>query len=145
MTSNAGSDRKEGSVGFGKSLTEQTKDKALKALGEFLRPEFINRVDEIVCFNKLSEANFRDIAVIMLSELKANLDERGIALGWDDAVLDYLTKKSYSVQYGARNLRRTIEKEIENPIAEKIIDSYKEPIRIIALTVADDKITLDAK
>ena len=145
MTSNAGSDRKDGSVGFGKSLTEQTKDKALKALGEFLRPEFINRVDEIVCFNKLSEANFRDIAVIMLSELKTNLDDRGIALGWDDAVLDYLTKKSYSVQYGARNLRRTIEKEIENPVAEKIIDSYKDPIRIIHLSAADDAITVDAR
>ena len=145
MTSNAGSDRKEGSVGFGKSLTEQTREKALKALGEFLRPEFINRVDEIVCFNQLSEANFRDIAAIMLNELKAALDDRGIALGWDDAVLDYLTKKSYSVQYGARNLRRTIEKEIENPLAEKIIDSYQDPIRIINLSAADDAITVDAR
>ena len=145
MTSNAGSDRKDGSVGFGKSLTEQTKDKAMKALGEFLRPEFINRVDEIVCFNKLSEANFRAIAVIMLNELKDNLDDHGIALGWDDSVLDYLTGKSYSVQYGARNLRRTIEKEIENPIAEKIIDSYRDPIRIIALSADGEEITLDAK
>ena len=145
MTSNAGSDRKEGSVGFGKSLTEQTREKALKALGEFLRPEFINRVDEIVCFNKLSEANFRDIAVIMLNELKDNLEDHGVALGWDDSVLDYLTDKSYSVQYGARNLRRTIEKEIENPIAEKIIDSYRDPIRIIALSADGEKITLDAK
>ena len=145
MTSNAGSDRKEGSVGFGKSLTEQTKEKALKALGDFLRPEFINRVDEIVCFNKLSEANFRDIAAIMLGELRDNLAERGIALGWDDSVLDWLTARSYSVQYGARNLRRTIEKEIENPLAEKIIDSYKDPLRIIALSVKDDAITLDAR
>ena len=145
MTSNAGSDRKEGSVGFGKSVTEQTREKALKALGEFLRPEFINRVDEIVCFNKLSEANFRDIAVIMLKELKSNLDERGIALGWDDKVLDYLTRKSYSVQYGARNLRRTIEKEIENPLAEKIIDSYREPLRIIALSADENGIVLEAR
>ena len=145
MTSNAGSDRKDGSVGFGKSLTEQTREKALKALGEFLRPEFINRVDEIISFNKLSEENFRDIAVIMLKELKTALDDHGIALGWDDSVLDYLTKKSYSVQYGARNLRRTIEKEIENPIAEKIIDSYQDPIRIIALSADDERITLDAR
>ena len=145
MTSNAGSDRKDGSVGFGKSLTEQTKEKALKALGEFLRPEFINRVDEIVNFNKLSEENFRDIAVIMLTELKTALDDHGIALGWDNSVLDYLTKKSYSVQYGARNLRRTIEKEIENPIAEQIIDSYQNPIRIIALSSDGEKITLDAR
>ncbi len=145
MTSNAGSDRKDGSMGFGKSLTEQTRDKALKALGDFLRPEFINRVDEIVCFNKLSEANFRDIAVIMLKELETGLADRGIALGWDDSVLDWLTKKSYSVQYGARNLRRTIEKEIENPLAERIIDSYLDPIRIIALSVKDDAITVDAR
>ena len=145
MTSNAGSDRRDGSVGFGKSLTEQTKEKALKALGEFLRPEFINRVDEIVSFNKLSEANFRDIAVIMLNELKTGLDDHGIALGWDDSVLDYLTKKSYSVQYGARNLRRTIEKEIENPIAEKIIDSYQDPIRIIALSADGENIALEAR
>ena len=145
MTSNAGSDRKDGSVGFGKSLTEQTREKALKALGEFLRPEFMNRVDDIVCFNKLSEANFRDIAVIMLNELKTGLADRGIALGWDDAVLDWLTAKSYSVQYGARNLRRTIEKEIENPIAERIIDSYLEPLRIIALSVKDDAITVEAR
>ncbi|MBR6376496.1 MAG: ATP-dependent Clp protease ATP-binding subunit, partial [Oscillospiraceae bacterium] len=145
MTSNAGSDRKDGSVGFGKSLTEQTKDKAMKALGEFLRPEFINRVDEIVCFNKLSEANFRDIAVIMLNELKTGLEDHGIALGWDDSVLDYLTTKSYSVQYGARNLRRTIEKEIENPIAEKIIDSFQEPIRIIHLSADESSIQVSAK
>ncbi len=145
MTSNAGSDRRDGSVGFGKSLTEQTKEKALKALGEFLRPEFLNRVDEIVCFNKLSEANFRDIALIMLNELKTALDDRGIALGWDDAVLDCLTQKSYSVQYGARNLRRTIEKEIENPIAEAIIDSFANPIRILHLSAAEGVIQLEAR
>ena len=145
MTSNAGSDRKDGSVGFGKSVTEQTKEKAVKALGEFLRPEFLNRVDEIICFNQLTEANFRDIAVIMLKELRDGLDDRGISLTWDDSVLDYLTAKSYSVQYGARNLRRTIEKDIENPIAEKIIDSYQEPIRILALSAADGKLQLEAR
>ncbi len=144
MTSNAGSDRKDGSVGFGKSVTEQSKEKALKALGEFLRPEFINRVDDIICFNKLSEANFRDIAVIMLNELKEGLTDHGITLAWDDSVLDYLTKKSYSVQYGARNLRRTIEREIENPIAEKIIDSYRDPIRAIRLTSDGEGVRLEA-
>ena len=145
MTSNAGSDRKDGSVGFGKSITEQSREKALKALGEFLRPEFINRVDEIVCFNKLTEANFRDIAVIMLRELEQGLKEHGVALTWDDSVLDYLTAKSYSVQYGARNLRRTIEKDIENPVAERIIDSYREPLREIALSVSDGSLVLNAK
>lgn len=145
MTSNAGSDRKDGSVGFGKSVTEQSKEKALKALGEFLRPEFINRVDEIICFNKLTEANFRDIAKIMLDELRDGLTGHGIGLTWDDTVLDYLTEKSYSVQYGARNLRRTIEKDIENPIAETIIDSYQTPIRTIAIAARDGKLSFDAR
>ena len=144
MTSNAGSDRKDGSVGFGKSITEQSKEKALKALGEFLRPEFINRVDEVICFNKLSEENFKAIAKIMLEELRDNLAERGIALRWEDAVYDYLTEKSYSLQYGARNLRRTIEKEIENPIAERIIDSYLEPVTQLRLSVADGSIVLES-
>ena len=143
MTSNAGSDRKDGSVGFGKSITEQSKDKALKALGEFLRPEFINRVDEVICFNKLTEDNFKGIARILLKELRDNLKERGIALSWDDTVTDWLTKKSYSVQYGARNLRRTIEKEIENPLAERIIDSYDTPISQARLTVREDRIIVE--
>ncbi|MCR5552677.1 MAG: ATP-dependent Clp protease ATP-binding subunit [Oscillospiraceae bacterium] len=145
MTSNAGSDRKDGSVGFGKSVTEQSKEKALKALGEFLRPEFINRVDEIICFNKLTEANFRDIAVIMLGELREGLSNHGVALTWDDTVLDYLTEKSFSVQYGARNLRRTIEKEIENPVAERIIDSYREHIHAIALSAAEGQLRFETR
>ena len=145
MTSNAGSDRKDGSVGFGKSLTEQSKEKALKALSEFLRPEFINRVDEVICFNKLTEENFKAIAKIMLEELRDNLAERGVALSWDESVYDVLTEKSYSVQYGARNLRRTIEKEIENPIAERIIDSYLEPVSQLRLCVEDGKLTLQAQ
>ena len=144
MTSNAGSDRKDGSVGFGRSLSEQSKDKAMKALSEFLRPEFLNRVDEIVCFNRLSEENFRGIAAIMLGELKANLDERGVALTWDESIIDHLVKVSYSVTYGARNLRRTIQRELEDGIAEKIIDSFEAPITAIALTAADGKVVITA-
>ena len=140
MTSNAGSDRRDGSVGFGRSVSEQSKDKAMKALREFLRPEFINRVDEIVCFNKLSEENFRGIAKIMLAELKDNLDERGIGMMYDESVLDYLVKKSYSVTYGARNLRRTIQRDIEDGVAERIIDSFENPISQIKLTVNEDRI-----
>ena len=145
MTSNAGSDRKDGSVGFGKSVTEQSREKALKALGEFLRPEFLNRVDEIVCFNKLSEENFRAIAEIMLRELQATLKERGIELTWDESVCEWLTEKSYSVQYGARNLRRTVEKEIENPVAELIIDNYSGTLRKLRLTAEDGKIGVQAE
>ena len=142
MTSNAGSDRRDGSVGFGRSVSEQTKEKAMKALSEFLRPEFINRVDEVICFNRLTEENFRGIADIMLHELKDALQERGIGLMWEDSVIDYLVKKSYSITYGARNLRRTIQKDIEDGIAERIIDSFDNPISQIKLTAPEDKIEI---
>ena len=134
MTSNAGSDRKDGSVGFGKSLSEQTQEKAVKALSEFLRPEFINRVDEVISFNKLTEENFRAIAGIMLTELHQALLDRGIAFLWDESVIDALVKKSYSVTYGARNLRRTIQKELEDPIAQKIIESFVSPLHTLHAT-----------
>ena len=131
MTSNAGSDRKDGSVGFGKSLSEQTQEKAVKALSEFLRPEFINRVDEVISFNKLTEENFRAIAGIMLTDLRQALSERGIDFTWDESVIDALVKKSYSVTYGARNLRRTIQKDLEDPIAQKIIESFVSPLHTL--------------
>ena len=143
MTSNAGSNQKGGSVGFGRSLTEQSKEKSMKALGEFLRPEFINRVDEIVCFNQLSEDNFRGIADIMLAELQQSLEGRGIAFTWDESVKDYLVKKSYSVAYGARNLRRAIQTDLEDPIAERIIKSYVDPFRSIKATCEDGTIKLE--
>ena len=143
MTSNAGSNQKGGSVGFSRSLTEQSKEKAMKALGEFLRPEFINRVDEIVCFNQLSEDNFRGIADIMLAELQQSLEGRGIAFTWDESVKDYLVKKSYSVAYGARNLRRAIQTDLEDPIAERIIKSYVDPFRSIKATCEDGTIKLE--
>ncbi len=142
MTSNAGSERKDGSVGFARSMSEQSKEKAMKALRDFLRPEFLNRVDEIVCFNKLTEENFRGIASIMLGELRENLDEHGINLTWDDSILDYLVKESYSLTYGARNLRRTIQRELEDAIAEKIIDSYENPITQIKLTADDEQVSI---
>ena len=143
MTSNAGSDRKDGSVGFGKSLSEQTQEKAIKALSEFLRPEFINRVDEVICFNKLTEENFRAIAIIMLRDLKQALSERGLDFTWDESVIDALVKKSYSVTYGARNLRRTIQKELEDPISEAIIDSFEHPISAIRIRVEGETVKLD--
>ena len=145
MTSNAGSDRKESSVGFGRTLSEQNKEKTMKALQAFLRPEFINRVDEVVTFHNLTEENFRDIAAIMLGELKTSLDGRGIALSWDESLVDFLVKEAYSITYGARNLRRTIQKHVEDPIAEKIIDSCFEPIRAISLTAQDGAVKLDTK
>ena len=117
MTSNAGSERKEGTVGFGHTVNEQNRDRAMKALGEFLRPEFLNRVDEVICFNRLDEKNFAGIARIMLDELQKSLEDKGLLFTWDEDVEDYLVKKSYSATYGARNLRRTIQKELEDVMA----------------------------
>ncbi len=131
MTSNAGSNTKVGSVGFGRTANEQSKERAMKALQEFLRPEFINRVDEIVCFNQLSEADFKKIAVIMLKELQGSLQEKGISFSWEEGLLDYLVKKSYSAVYGARNLRRLIQKELEDAIAMKMIESYEQPFSVL--------------
>ena len=133
MTSNAGSDARTsaGSVGFGRTADQQGRERAMKALESFLRPEFINRVDEIVYFNKLTEDNFKAIAAIMLRELRDALKEKGITFTWDDALLDYLVKKSYSMTYGARNLRRQIQKDLEDDIATKLIDSYLHPIQSI--------------
>ncbi len=140
MTSNAGSDRKSGSVGFGKDVNEQGKDKVMKALGDFLRPEFINRVDEIIYFNRLTEEDFKAIAKIMVEELKQALEEKGIALSYDDNLLSYLSKKSYSLTYGARNLRRLIQKELEDAIASRIINSYSHPITKIHVTAENEQL-----
>ena len=128
MTSNAGSNSKVGSVGFDRTAEEQGKERAMQALQDFLRPEFINRVDEIVYFHQLTEDNFKDIAALMLNELKDSLAERHIALTWDDSLLSYLVKKSYSAAYGARNLRRCIQKELEDGIAQRIIESWQHPV-----------------
>ena len=142
MTSNAGSDRRDNSVGFNKTANEQGKERALKALQEFLRPEFINRVDEIVYFNKLTEENFKPIARLMLDELKDSLKDKGLTFTYDDSLVDYLVKKSYSAAYGARNLRRTIQKEVEDLMANAIIDSYVHPITEISASAEDDKVVI---
>jgi len=144
MTSNAGSDRKEGTVGFNKSASELDQDRAMKALRQFLRPEFINRVDEIVCFNKLSEEDFRPIARLMLDELKASMKEKGLTLAYDEELVKHLVKKSYSAAYGARNLRRTIQKEIEDALALEIINSYDHPVSQIAVTAEEDRVVIRA-
>ena len=143
MTSNAGSEGRVGGMGFGKSDNDMVKEKTMKALREFLRPEFINRVDEIITFNRLSEENFLGIADIMLSELKESLAARGLDLSWNDDLRQLLVKKAYSVTYGARNLRRTIQKELEDPISEAIIDSFENPISSIAIRVEEDSVKLD--
>ena len=143
MTSNAGSDTKSaGAVGFGGSADDQGKERTMKALRDFLRPEFLNRVDEIICFNHLSKENFAGIARIMLEELRKSLSDKGYTFRYDDALVDYLVEKSYSMTYGARNLRRLIQKELEDPMAARIIDSFENPITQISATAADGAVQL---
>ena len=142
MTSNAGSNSKVGSVGFDRTAEEQGKERAMKALQDFLRPEFINRVDEIVYFHQLTEDNFKDIAALMLQELKDSLAEKHITLTWDESLLSYLVKKSYSAAYGARNLRRCIQKELEDVIAQRIIDSWQNQVTHLNVLADEDKIQL---
>ncbi len=142
MTSNAGSEGGVGGMGFGRTDNQMAQEKAMKALRQFLRPEFINRVDEIITFNHLTEENFLGIADIMLAELKENLADRGLSLTWDETLRPYLVKKAYSVTYGARNLRRTIQRDLEDPISEKIIESFVHPISKLHITVEEGKIDL---
>ena len=143
MTSNAGSDGGVGGIGFGKTSGDMVKEKTMKALRGFLRPEFINRVDEIITFNHLTEENFLGIADIMLKELADSLKMRGLSLTWDESLRQYLVKKAYSITYGARNLRRTIQKELEDPISEAIIDSFEHPISSIHIRVEEDSVKLE--
>ena len=144
MTSNAGSNTKSGSVGFARTANEQGRERAMKALQEFLRPEFINRVDEIVYFNQLTEDNFKAIAALMLQELQDSLAEKGIVFTWQDSLLDYLVKKSYSAAYGARNLRRLIQKELEDAIASRIIDSWQHPVARLDAASDGEQLVLSA-
>ena len=143
MTTNAGSNRKGGAMGFGGTVNDMGRERALKALGEFLRPEFINRVDEIVYFNSLTEENFRSIAELMLEETRDAIAERGISMTWNTALIDYLVRKSYSVTYGARNLRRTIQKDVEDAIAQKIIDCRGENAGHISVSADDSGVVVE--
>ena len=142
MTSNAGSEGRVGGLGFGRTDTDMVREKTMNALKEFLRPEFINRVDEIITFNHLTEENFLAIADIMLEELKQSLEDRGLTLTWDVQLRQLLADKAYSVTYGARNLRRTIQRELEDPISERIIDSFEAPISGLHIAVEQDQISV---
>ena len=142
MTSNAGSATKEGTVGFDRTQNEKDADRAMKGLQQFLRPEFINRVDAVVTFNRLGEDHFGSICRIMLEELKQSLKEKAIAFTYDDALVKYLTEKSFSRTYGARNLRRTIQTELEDPMATKIIDSYDCPVTQVKATAENGEVKL---
>ena len=140
MTSNAGSEGRVGGLGFGRTETDMAREKAMSALKEFLRPEFINRVDEIVLFNNLDRGNFLRIAGIMLNELRSSLEGRGIRFHWTEEVQQALAHKAFSLTYGARNLRRVIQKELEDPISECILDSFENPIQSLCAEVYEGKI-----
>ena len=142
MTSNAGSATGGTPAGFGRTVSQQSKERAMKALEDIMRPEFLNRIDEIIAFNQLTEADFRRISTIMLGELRDTLSDKGIRLTWDDSLLDWLTEKSFSIKFGARNLRRLIEKEIENPLATAIVTGDR-PLTGAYLRAADGKMVLE--
>ena len=144
MTTNAGSDKRTGSVGFNLTADEQGREKSIKALNDFLRPEFINRVDEIVYFNRLTQENIRSIASLMLEDLKAAMAERGMTLTWDDSIINYLTEKGYSAAYGARNLQRLIQKDIEDAIATELVDRRRGAANQVGVTVKDGSVTVIA-
>ncbi len=138
MTSNAGSERKgSGMVGFERGAGSIARENAMKALGDVMRPEFINRVDEIVVFNQLSREDFGKIVEIMLGDLKKGLANKLITLNWMPEVESYLVEKSYSVKFGARNLRRLIQKEVEDRIASAMIDNYERGVTGVSLSVVD--------
>ena len=142
MTSNAGSSRSEGALGFGKTQGDANKEKALKALREFLRPEFLGRVDEIVVFNDLDEEAFKKIAVLMLDEFKEPLRDKGITFTYTDEAVAELAKDSVGGTRGARDLRNNIRRKVEDKIAEKIIDNIDNPVTSITVDVNDGDIVL---
>ncbi len=140
MTTNAGSTRVGAISGFGESEAVQGKANTERALSTFLRPEFINRVDEIITFRHLDERDFAAIARLMLGEVATALGERGIRLTWDDEVCEFIARESYSYKYGARNMRRYIRREIEDEMAEAIVRRYEKPPKRVKLTIKDEKI-----
>ena len=145
MTTNAGSDNSSATVGFFASETSHSSDKTMKALSAFLRPEFINRVDEIITFNSLTPSDFEHIAKIMLGELKTALDEKGISFTYSEDAVAFIARNSYSQKFGARNMRRFIRSNVEDMLAEKIISDYNKTITVARLgyNTEENKLTVE--
>ena len=143
MTSNAGSERKENALGFAKTQAQATEEKVRKALSEFLRPEFLSRLDEIIVFSALTEEDYVNISKLMLDEYVETLKEKGITFKYDDSARQYLAKKSFGKSSGARDLRNLIRKEVEDKIASAIVDSRDGIITAISVSAKDDQIVLD--
>ena len=144
MTSNAGSTDRDTGVGFNKTDSDIAKDKAMKALREFLRPEFLGRIDEIVVFNPLTEENFAGIAGLMLDEMKSPLEEKHISLRYTDEALKTIAHKAYGKKLGARDIRRVIRNEVEDKIAELLIDKGEGAVSAVAISADNGEIKVDA-
>lgn len=144
MTSNAGSTDKDTGVGFNKTDAEVSQEKAMKALREFLRPEFLGRVDEIVVFNPLTEENYAEIAALMLDEMKEPLGEKNIRLAYDKEALKLIAHKAYGKKLGARDIRHVIRDEIEDKVAEVLIDKGEGAVSALGITTKDGKLTVEA-
>lgn len=145
MTSNAGSSDKTTSLGFNKTEEEITKEKAMKALSDFLRPEFMSRVDEIVVFNPLTKENYAEIAGLMLSEMKEPLAEKGITFKFDKRVLNLIAEKSFGKKFGARDIRSVIRSDIEDKIADVIVENAGKEPAVIKLSAKKDAIEVNAE
>jgi ATP-dependent Clp protease ATP-binding subunit ClpA len=145
MTTNAGSSGVSNTAGFGTTMSDIAENRTEKALLEFLRPEFVNRVDEIITFRSLEKEDFVRIAGIMLGDLAGVLAEKGITVTYTDAVAAQIAEKAFSKKYGARNMRRYISREIEDVAADKIISGYANTITEITIDVADDAFVIDVK
>ena len=143
MTSNAGSDKRENALGFGKSSDDAEKEKVMKGLREFLRPEFIARVDEVIVFRKLSSDDYIRIADLMLSEYVESLHEKGIDFRYDENACRYLAEKSCSGQSGARDVRNLIRKEVEDKITEELIKAGEGGLSAVALSSANNELTIE--
>ena len=143
MTTNAGSESSSSISGFAEKRELKSKEKTEKALSAFLRPEFINRIDEIITFRHLDKDDFKKIADIMLGKLQTHLLDKGIKLYWNDDVLSHIASESYSEKYGARNMRRFIERSVEDKLASVILDNYSTKISGISLTVSDGDIKVE--
>lgn len=144
MTSNAGSTDRDTGVGFNKTDSDIAKDKAMKALRDFLRPEFLGRIDEIVVFNPLTEENFAGIAGLMLDEMKSPLEEKHISLRYTDEALKTIAHKAYGQKLGARDIRRVIRNEVEDKIAELLIDKGEGAVSAVAISADNGEIKVDA-
>ena len=142
MTSNAGSDRKEASLGFAKTAADMSREKAAKALSDFLRPEFLSRIDEVIVFRPLDEEDYRKIAALMLNEYVGSLKEKGITLTFDEGACQVLAAESIHGKSGARDLRNNIRRQVEDRIASLLVERGEGAVTAVAVTGQDGQLSV---